>query len=93
MLCDVLFLTVLSAGGVGEVHHSLFLQGSGCDGGVNQCFVKHQLLHRKSLASVQTPHYYSTAAVVLVLVAHIDDNTSVLEFHWLLKHVRQYASY
>lgn len=69
---------MLRVGRVGEEHHSLFLQGTGSNDGVNQRFVKYQLLHRQRLASVQTPHYYSTAAVVVVLVAYIDDYASVL---------------
>ena len=76
-------LTVLLIGWVGEEEDPLFLQGPGSHRRVHECVVKHQLVHRQGLPSIQTPHHYAAPTVVVVVVADVNYNTAVFHLYWL----------
>lgn len=75
--------TFILIGRVGEVKHSVLLHGSGCHHGIHQGVVEVNGLDGQSLSAVQTANYDAAAAVVVVLVSHVDDNAAILHFERL----------
>lgn len=79
-------LTLLLAGRVGEVQHSVFLQSSRRHHRIHQRVVEEQVIYGQGQTSVIAAHHHATPAVVVVLVPHIDDDAAVRHLDRLRSH-------
>lgn len=76
-------LTFLLIGGVGEVEHSVLLQGSSCDCRIHQRVVEVHAVDGQGQAAVQAANQHPTVAVVVVLVSRVDDDAAIRHFERL----------
>lgn len=76
--------TFILIGRVGEVKHSVLLHGCSRDHRVHQLVVEVHSVDGQGHSAVQAASHNAAAAVVVVLVPHVDDNAAILHFKRLL---------